>query len=170
MKKLIPNGGNDKVYTPDSLAISIVAHFKSQISKYHTILEPCYGQGAFLRAFAKCGFIEVFGLELDKGQDFFEYDQKVDWIITNPPWSKVRDFFIHAYAISDNIIFLITVNHLIGLRRRLSDMNKAGFGIKEILFVDTPPPPWPQSGFQLGALHLQRGWKNKTKLNWRLVK
>lgn len=35
---------------------------------------------------------------------------------------------------------------------------KKGFGMKEILFVPTPPKPWPQTGFSLGAMYIQRGY------------
>lgn len=38
-------------------------------------------------------------------------------------------------------------------------MADENFGIKEILFVPTPPKPWPQAGFALGAVHIQRGAK-----------
>lgn len=160
---LVPQGGNDKVYTPDDVALDIVKHFLPQINKKKTICEPCYGKGAFLRAFKKCNLTKVTKLELDKGQDFLEWKGKVDWIITNPPWSKARDFWTQAYKTSDNVIFLITINHLIALKRRLRDMKKAGFGIKEIYCIDTPPDPWPQSGFQLGAIHVKKGWRGHIK-------
>ena len=40
-----------------------------------------------------------------------------------------------------------------------------GFGIKEILFVDTPPKPWPATGFCLSANWLQKGWKGDIKIS-----
>jgi hypothetical protein len=40
-------------------------------------------------------------------------------------------------------------------------MEKAGFGIREVLLCATPPLPWPQSGFQLAAIHLSRGYKGQ---------
>jgi hypothetical protein len=42
-------------------------------------------------------------------------------------------------------------------------MEEAGWGIKEVprlRRVDTPPDPWPQSGFVVAAVHLQRGWES----------
>jgi len=101
--------------------------------------------------------------------DFFDYSEKVAWIITNPPWSKARDFARHAYEIADDIVFLITLNHFLALKARFRDMENAGFAIREIALADTPPEPWPQSGFQLGAIHFQRGWNGKLRL-FRLVK
>lgn len=161
---LIPQGGNDRVYTPDELAVDVITHFVHQMRMDDIILEPCAGKGAFIRAFETCGLPHIIQLELDKGQDFFDFDKRVDWIITNPPWSKARDFFKHGYTLSDNCIWLITVNHLIALKRRMQDMYDAKFGLKEIYYVPTPPAPWPQSGFALGALHVQYGWRGKTKI------
>ena|SRR5271157_4213427 len=157
-QSLIPKGGNDKVYTPDDLALKIVRHFKSQIKG--RVLEPCVGGGAFVRALQKEG-IKPIELELDRGLDFFEWNGKVDWVITNPPWSKARAFAIHAYAVSHDVVFLITLNHFTALKARFRDMKEAGFMIREAALVDTPPVPWPQSGFQLAAIHFQKGWKGK---------
>lgn len=157
-RSLVPKGGNDRVYTPDALAVKIVKHFKKQIKG--RVLEPCAGQGAFVRALKNEGIIPI-ELELDRGLDFFDYCGKVDWIITNPPWSKARDFARHAYAVSHDVVFLITANHFTALKARFRDMQEAGFMIREIALVDTPPEPWPQSGFQLAAIHFQKGWRGK---------
>ena len=157
-RSLIPKGGNDKVYTPDDLAIKIVRHFKNQIKG--RVLEPCAGGGAFVRAFQHEGIKHV-ELELERGLDFFEWHGKTDWIITNPPWSKARDFARHAYTVAHDVVFLITINHFTSLKARFRDMEEAGFMIREVVLINTPPEPWPQSGFQLGAVHIQKGWKGK---------
>ena len=41
-------------------------------------------------------------------------------------------------------------------------MREHKFGIKEIYCVDTPKKPWPQLGFQLAAVHTQRGYEGGT--------
>ena len=41
-------------------------------------------------------------------------------------------------------------------------MRNAGFGVKEFYCVDTPKKPWPQLGFQLAAVHTQRGYTGGT--------
>ena len=38
----------------------------------------------------------------------------------------------------------------------------SGFAVKEIYCVDTPKKPWPQLGFQLAAVHTQRGYTGGT--------
>ena len=64
--------------------------------------------------------------------------------------------------LANDIVFLITINHL-WTKARLRDINEAGFGIKEIMMVNTPKE-FPPIGFQLGAIHLQRKWKGDIKL------
>ena len=90
-----------------------------------------------------------------------EYDTKVDWIITNPPWSMMQKFLEHGMEIADNIVYLTTINHYT-TKRRIRDMRNAGFGVKEFYCVDTPKKPWPQLGFQLAAVHTQRGYTGGT--------
>jgi hypothetical protein len=162
---LIPSSGNDGIQTPDRLACRIVEYFAPQISKAAKILEPCAGQGAFLRALSSMGYVNVKACEILEDSDFFKFDEKVDWVITNPPWSKTRDFLRHSYEISKNVVFLITLNHVLCLRARLRDMRESSFNVKELFAVDTPPLPWPQSGFQLGVVHIQKDYEPPKQYN-----
>lgn len=143
----------DKVMTPPALAKAIVGHFRPCGRR----LEPCSGSGSFAKAMPGCDH-----LELDDGWDFFDWHYRVDWIVTNPPWSQLRAFLKHSMTLADNIVFLCTINHVVALKARWDDMDKAGFGVCEILLLDTPPKPWPQSGFQLGACWIRRGWTSGT--------
>lgn len=34
---------------------------------------------------------------------------------------------------------------------------------KEIVFIETPSPPWPQFGIQMGVVHLQKNFTGDTK-------
>lgn len=148
----------DIVMTPDELAYDIVKHFSPQIVPGSLLLEPCSGEGAFMRAFHRNGFTNTQELELSRGQDFFKFHGKADWIITNPPWSKCRDFLRHSYEVADNVVVLISMNHVIGQKARWRDMVDFEFGVKEVFMVPEPLDPWPGQGFQLAAHHLQRGW------------
>lgn len=142
---------HDLVFTPASLALEIISHFKPTGS----VLDPCRGQGAFFNQFpSDC---VSYWCEIEQGVDFFQFDKKVDWIVTNPPWSKIRSFLKHSYALTDNIVFLITINHLM-TKARLREMREAGFGIKEFYLVETPKDKWPQSGFQLAAIYLKKDY------------
>ncbi|NJL19363.1 MAG: hypothetical protein HC901_03615 [Bdellovibrionaceae bacterium] len=101
--------------------------------------------------------------EIKEGRDFFEWEEPVDWIITNPPWSQVRAFLGHAMEVADHIVFLMTVNHA-WTKARVRDVRTRGFGMREIALLDMPPE-FPQSGFQLGAMYYQRGWKGAIALS-----
>jgi len=163
-RKLIPEKNKpdlDKVYTPDDLALKIVRHFNPFGKK---CLEPCRGKGAFVRAFFECGINPDY-CEIDEGKDFFNYHEKVDWIITNFPWSKHRECLQHAMNIADHIVTLVTLNHVLGLKARLRDIKNAGFFVREIIYVDTPKE-FQSSGFQLAAIYLNKTNGNIKITDW----
>lgn len=147
---------NDLIMTPKYLAKALVEHFRP-LGK---ILEPCKGTGNFLEYLPK----GTLWCEIDQGRNFFEFNEKVDWIFTNPPWSKIRKFLQHSLEVADNVCFLFTINHL-WTKARLRDIQKARFGIREICLFETPPKPFPQLGFQVGMVHLKKNFKGKIKLS-----
>lgn len=143
--------GNQAVYTPDALAAAIVAHFMPS----GRLCEPCVGGGAFARVMPTADFYEIA-----EGTNFLTAPPPPypwDWLITNPPWELVAEFLAKAMANSNNIIFLCWLPALF-TKARQRTIRANGFGMVEMLFVPTPPPPWPQSGFQLAAMWLRRGW------------
>lgn len=118
---------NDDIQTPPELAQRLVTHFQPT----GRILEPCAGDGHFLRALRAHARTQsrrslgegglalnsfrpsrVFWCEVKRNRDFFTWQQPVDWIITNPPWSQFRRFLQHALAHAEHIVFLVTINHL----------------------------------------------------------
>jgi hypothetical protein len=138
---------DDVVQTPIEMARRIVDHFQPT----GKVLEPCRGKGHFLRHLPGADWCEI-----KEGKDFYDWTKPVDWIVTNPPWSQIRPFLGHAMSVADNIVFLMTVNH-VWTKARLRDVRERQYGIREIALVEMPPE-FPQSGFQLGAIHYQRGW------------
>lgn len=176
---------DDVVQTPPKLARQLVEHFNPQ----GRILEPCAGKGNFLCALRAHARIQksatrsrypkelsrqdcddplssvrsqVLWCEITRGRDFFAWNEKVDWIVTNPPWSQIRRFLQHAMDLADGVVFLMTINH-VWTKARLRDIRAAGFGLREIVLVDMPPT-FPQSGFQLGAVYVNRAWTGDIKL------
>jgi len=148
----------DIVYTPEDLAIDIIQHYQP----HGLILDPCMGDGAFFNNYpSDC---QTDWCEISRGRDFFNHSDKCDWIITNPPWSMMRKFLIHAMTISDNIVYLTSINHYT-TKARLRDMRQANFGIREIYCIDTPKE-FPQSGFQLAAVHTQYEWNGPTQFSF----
>lgn len=146
---------NDAVQTPRELARRLVSHFQPA----GRILEPCRGQGNLYRFLPK----GALWCEIEKGRDFFEWSEPVDWIITNPPWSQIREFLKHSMRVADHVVFLMTINH-VWTKARIRDIREAGFGIREITLLEMPRE-FPQSGFQLGAVYVRRGWSGKITFN-----
>ncbi|OWY06882.1 helix-turn-helix transcriptional regulator [Thioclava sp. IC9] len=148
----------DRVMTPPALAAAIIAHFADRISGH--ALDPARGLGAFHDQLPM--HLDRFWCELEDGRDFLEWDTQVDWIITNPPWSKIRAFTQHAMTVADHIVWLVPIVN-ITTKARLRDLRDHGFGIAELVLTETPRD-WPQSGFQLVAAYLKRGHEG----DWRI--
>lgn len=144
---------NDDIQTPVELAGRIVTYFKPT----GRIIEPCIGEGHFLRHLPGAEWCEI-----KQGRDFLAYEGQVDWIITNPPWSQIRPFLRHSFKVANNVVFLMTVNHA-WTKARLRIARESGFGLKTLLLVDAPGS-FPQSGFQLGAVHYEKGWRGPIDL------
>jgi transcriptional regulator with XRE-family HTH domain len=147
----------DMVMTPPDLAAAILSHFEGRMTG--RILDPARGCRAFFDQLP--AHLERDWCEVTEGRDFLTSTRPVDWIVTNPPWSRLRDFTRHAMTLAPNIVWLAPLVNLT-TKARLRDIEAAGFGIAEILWLDTPKG-WPQSGFQLAAVHLKKGhtggWK-----------
>ena len=146
----------DIVYTPEALAIDIINYY----APTGLVLDPSMGNGAFYDNFPG----ESDWCEIERGRDFFEHTDKCDWIITNPPWSMMRRFLQHSMTLTDNIVFLTSINHY-ATKARIRDMLCANFGIKEFYCFDTPKC-FPQSGFQLAAVHTQRGYTGPSQYSF----
>lgn len=69
----------------------------------------------------------------------------------NPPWLRLRAFSQHAKQIAPNIVWLAPLTDLTR-RVRLRDLEEQGFGIVELVRIDTP-----KSGFDLVAAWLRQG-------------
>jgi len=156
MATLNPRGGDDRVFTPQATVLECLTflnEFKS-FQKAVKVLEPASGEGAFSKELLRVGK-DVIECEISNGTNFFEFNDKVDFIVTNPPWSLTRKFLVHSMSVSDNIAFLIPINHLIGLKARMRDMKQKGFWVTDVKLITTPKE-FPQSGFQLGFCLIQR--------------
>lgn len=143
---------NDLVYTPWILAREIIEHFPLS----GRVLDPARGQGSFFQQLPK----ETTNLwcEIGEGSDFYDFHEPVDWMITNPPWSHMRKWLAHSFTIAPDIVLLCTMTHFC-TKARLRDLVVHGYALKEFYCVPTPKENWPQSGFQLGAMHIQKGYR-----------
>lgn len=88
---------SDYVQTPEFIAQDMINFFKPK----GKILDPCRGENKVFYNILKCEWCEI-----SQGKDFFEYKEKVDWIIGNPPYSICKQWIKHSYEIADNIVYL----------------------------------------------------------------
>ena len=158
---LIPNKNapeKDMVMTPVEVAKDIIEHF----SPTGTILDPSRGTGAFYDNFPD--ICKKDWCELSEGKDFFNYKEKVDWVITNPPWSKIKDFMKQSMRIANDFVYLTSINHYSTKARLRIIYKEWGFGIKEFYCIETPKTDWPQGGFQIAAVHTSKGYNGDIAL------
>ena len=129
-KKVNKCSAQDCKQTPTDLAQKLVnmVPFKPNDVLY----EPFKGDGNFYNLFPTENV--KFWSEIKEDKDFFNFEQNVDWVISNPPWSKITRILdklvkicntgfallIHSLTISPNRIkfiedngFVITKYHMV---------------------------------------------------------
>lgn len=122
---------NDVIYTPKELAIDCISVVP--IAEGDTVLDPFLGGGVFYHNYPQENPKDW--CEIEKGRDFFEYDQKVDWVISNPPFSKLNDVLdkcVEVCVKGFGLIFICT-----GLTvRRVNKVKQKGFIISRIMYFN----------------------------------
>ena len=114
---------NNEFYTPESLAKMLINY--TPINKNDTVFESAYGKGNFYSQFPKNN-------KTGYSTDFFNESNKWDWIITNPPYSKLDDWFKHTIKLSNKGFgLLIGWNNLTA--KRIEICNKEKFGLSKII-------------------------------------
>jgi hypothetical protein len=122
-----------------------------------------------VRAFEAAGISDSIALDTKQVQDFVAFDESCDLVIAHPPWAKWRAFLRHSFALATNeVVFLAFLTHLVGTRARLRNMREAGFGVREVCLVETPPTSAgsPQCGLVLAAVHYKKGWAGDVAWGW----
>ena len=147
---------NDVVFTPDHIAEKIVKMFNPK----GKILEPCKGEGAFLRYLPK----ETLWCEITEDKDFFDFKDKVDWIVTNPPYSNFNEFLAHSFKLADNVVFLVPIAKVLKSWGTIMTIKKYG-GIKKIWFIPANRCGFP-FGFPCGAFHFKRDYKGLCEIDY----
>jgi hypothetical protein len=144
---------NDVVFTPDWLARKIVLMFDIG----GRVLEPCRGEGAFTKYLPK----DTEWCEIVDGRNFYDYDKKVDWIVTNPPYSDFNRFLEHALHLADNVVFLVPVAKLMKSMGTLKKIMNYG-GIVSCHFLPASSAGFP-FGFPCGVYYLRKGYNGDTR-------
>ena len=142
----------DVVYTPSDVARDIVAYFKPS----GRILEPCCGDGAFLKYLPP----DTEWCEIEKGRDFFAEHRHFDWIVGNPPYSDFTKFMRHSFEIADNVVYLIMMQMLWYSINRWKEFVAYG-GIKTQMIVGNGNEiGMGRFGYAMCAVHFQRNYRS----------
>ena len=153
--EIIKDNPNDKIYTPEETAKYIIEKINSKYNISGKILDPCKGSGAFYNNFpTNC---QKDYCEIDENKDFFKYNEKVDWIISNPPYSIFEDFLKHSMELTNNIVYLIPVNKIVSSARRIADLYKFG-GIPYMLMLTSAETKFP-FGFGTSAIYIKKDYR-----------
>jgi len=145
---------NDDVMTKQSSAKFIINYFKPN----GIILEPCRGTGAFYNLFPE----KKDWCEIKENKDFFDYKKKVDWIITNPPFSIFDEFLLKSFEIAENIVFFCPL--VKAFKGKKLDEKIREFGdIKEIIHMGTGGQHGFPFGFSVGCIYYKKNYRGFIK-------
>ena len=74
------------MFTPEDISKDIILQLP--INKNDTVLEPFKGEGSFYNQLPEC---KKLYCEKDENINFFDWQDKVDWIVSNPPFKILVD-------------------------------------------------------------------------------
>nr|WP_250808543.1 hypothetical protein [Neorhizobium tomejilense] len=147
----------DIVLTPTEWARDIVAHF----APTGLCLDPCRGASAFYDVLPE----PKTWCEITEGVDFFDFSDRVDWIISNPPYSLFDRWLDHSLEIAENIVYLVPVNKFLSSLQKLDKVYRYG-GIAHIRYYGTGRDAGFPFGFPVGAVHLRRHYTGPMGISW----
>jgi len=145
----------DVVYTPRNVSKHIIKHLNPK----GICLDPCKGDGAFYD-YLPNGKVYC---ELEEGTDFLHFEEKVDWIIGNPPYSIFDKFLEHSFKYADNVSFLVPTNKVFQRQVIMEMINNYG-GIKSIIVYGSGNLIGFPFGFSVGNFYFKKGYKGKCEL------
>lgn len=94
--------------TPTYTVRSLLDHM--DLTKVNSFLEPCRGEDSI---FKQVNVKEKYWAELSLGVDYLTtVFNKVDLIITNPPFTLAKEFLKKSLAESDCVCYLLRINYL----------------------------------------------------------
>ncbi len=112
----------DAYYTPEHLIEPLLEHVKP----HGRMLEPCCGDGSISRLLELIPRTAVLTNDIDlKVSADTHYDASdasywmrlsksthLDWVITNPPFSKAKEILEHSLRYADNVALLLRLSFL----------------------------------------------------------
>ena len=117
------------------------------------ILEPCKGDGVFLKYLPGAEWCEI-----QDGIDFFAWDEPVDWVFGNPPYKQFNQWFYHSQEIANNIVYLIPCNKPFNDYSFMKKVHQWGERVHMRTYGRGEKAYFPM-GYPIGAVHFQKGYK-----------
>ena len=146
---------NDVVFTPDWLAEKICSMFLIK----GLVLEPCKGEGVFMKYLPS----NTMWCEITEGKNMYDFieSDRVDWIVTNPPYSDFDRFLDFCFGLSDNVVILVPVAKIMKSMGTLKKIFNYG-GIVSCHFLSGGQAGFP-FGFPVGIYYFKRNYKGETR-------
>ena len=141
----------DVVYTPDPIVVDMVTFFNPT----GKILDPCSGNGAFLKHLPE----NADWCEIEKGRDFFACTDHYDWIIGNPPFKQFYEFMEHSYKIATNTVYLLPADKPFNVFSTVKMIFKKGGIVHARFYGDGRTVGIPEIHRPATAFHFQRDYK-----------
>jgi hypothetical protein len=123
-------GARDDFPTPRALArlcISLVPAVAGQ-----EWCDPFRGGGAFFDQFPLV--VVRSWTEIKDGRDFFDSTTRADWLVSNPPYSRVDEVLDHSARLAQVGFAYLLAAHAV-TPARLARMEMAGFGLERLLLT-----------------------------------
>ena len=143
----------DVVYTPPELARDIVNFFQPS----GVCLDPCAGSGVFFDLLPAGSE----WCEIERGRDFYQWNDPVDWAVSNPPYSHYSAWLRHSMRVAKNIVYLMPVYKVFASGKFLEELFDWG-GIFHIRRYGTGTQWGFPFGHALAAVHYQAGYLGAT--------
>ena len=148
---------NDDIYTPETIAKMLIGKINKYIEPNHTLYDPFRGDGSFYNNFPEKN-VKNWS-EIKENEDFFDWKYPVDWIISNPPYSKYTEVMQHSYEIAENICYLVPLSKVVSSMQRIRELNNYG-GIVKMWILPASKCGFP-FGFPACFFWAKRGYKGK---------
>lgn len=113
----------DIIYTPKPVALKMIE--MCELKEGDSVLDPSYGGGVFYNNLPD--YVDKSFCEIEMDLDFFDYNDKVDCIIGNPPYSLWTKWIEHTMKITDKFCYIF--GNLNFTDKRARDIFKNGYGI-----------------------------------------
>lgn len=114
---------NDKIYTPKPVALKMIE--MCNLKEGDVVLDPSFGGGVFYDNFPN--YVNKSFCEIEMDLDFFDYNEKVDCVIGNPPYSLWNKWLEHTMKITDKFCYIF--GNLNFTPARIKNLSDNGYGI-----------------------------------------